>query len=96
MSHAWEILNKAVHCLAGTSSQRERLKEACVEMWVLRSEEVPERIRKDFVTIKNDVGRIRPEDEKGAIQATLDKMSDAEIDDTVDRIIHVYDALRDE
>lgn len=96
MSHAWEILNKAVHYLAGARSQRERLVEACVEMTVLRTEEVPEGIRKDFVAIRNAVRRIRPEGDEGMIQATVDKMSDAEVDDTVSRIIEVYDALRDE
>ncbi|MCZ6690758.1 MAG: hypothetical protein O7H41_14285 [Planctomycetota bacterium] len=94
MSHAWEKFYEGARILAGEGAQRKRLIDAfthCISG--LRKEEFPSALQNEFEDLMVDVTREEAVGEEGTIQATIMKLSDVEISETIDRVLSLFSDL---
>lgn len=94
MSHAWERLRLAMHTLAQTGMQRERLARVIVQhLTGLRQKDLPAEIRGDFAKLLDDRYVCRTPGDVAAVKSQLDALNDADIGGMIDTIIGMYDAV---
>ncbi|GEM_PF-4385238 len=95
--YAWEKLYTAIWILAGgTGNLRERIEDACVSALMrLKPDDFPKGLRREFSYILERLTREEPTSQgEGRIRATLNTMTEIELDRFVERIVSIYDKYR--
>ena len=94
MSYTWEKFHQAIHSLAGSGSQRERLVNAYVfNITHVKVEEVPKEIQEEFQKFTKDMTCIPAKGSEGSVQATVNKMTEIEVIQMIERIISMHDTI---
>lgn len=94
MSYAWEKFHLAMGCLTGPDSQRDRLVGAFVFHLIhLKAEELPSEIQDEFRKLGRDITRQAASGNEGNVQATVDVLSDEEVDRMVKSILSMHDTV---
>jgi len=95
--YAWEKLYTAIWILAGsTGDLRERIEDAYISALMrLKPDDFPKGLRREFSYILERLTRESPtEPDEGKIRATLNTMTEIELDRYVERIVSIYDRYR--
>lgn len=94
-TYAGAKLAGALSDLAGHGTQRERLGRAYAQhlSGLSVEQDVPWWFREEFANFEADLTRVGAKDDEGTIQATLDDIDDAEVEELVQRVINMYDRI---
>ncbi|MFC1751408.1 hypothetical protein ACFL2V_21750 [Pseudomonadota bacterium] len=93
--YGWEKLHMAVHSLAGSASQPERLSNAVVFslIHITPENDLPEEIRDEFKEFMSDITNVEAKADEGSVQATVNTLDELQISNHVDKIISFYDTV---
>ena len=92
MSYAWEKFHSAIHSLAGSGSQKDRLASAYIyNLARLEPKDLPEEIQDDFREFVTEITKIEGPD--GSVKATISKMDELEISRMIDKLISMHDTI---
>jgi len=93
MSYAWEKLHMAIHSLAGTGTQQDRLVGAGMNLCRLEGKDFPEDLRDDFLDIKHRMNCVSAQGDEGTLVATARALDELERSSLVKDIISLHDAI---
>lgn len=94
MSYTWEKFHGAIHSLAGSGTQRERLVAAYTYNLIrLSPEDLPNEIQEDFRKLQERITKFEAQDKEGSVQATVNKIDDSEVKKIIDKIISMHDTV---
>lgn len=94
MSYAWEKFYLCVKHLVGSGPVQQRLADAFIHnLSPLKTSQVPEDLRSDFVSIRNAVTRIAPTGEEGSINATAQQLTDEEASEICRKIVDLFNEI---
>ena len=95
MSFELEKFHKAITILCGDGEKRERLIDAYLFCIIhIKEENLPKNSQQDFKKLENDLNLVEPHEEgEGRVQATVNKMTAEELDDSIMKIINIYENL---
>ncbi len=93
MSYAWEKLHMAIHSLAGTGAQRDRLVGAGMNLIRLQAKDFPEELQDSFLDIKGRLNCVPAEGDEGTLAATARSLEELELGALVKDIIGLHDEI---
>lgn len=93
--YGWEKLHLAVHALAGDGTRKQRLVGAAVYnlIHITPARDIPSELHEDFAQLVKDLTSRQAKGDEGNIQATVDAMSDGDVDRAIEKIISFYDTI---
>ena len=59
----------------------------------LKPDDLPEEIRADFKQLMESLSRVKPEGDEGSVKATVNAMSEEEVQSMVDKIVSMHDTV---
>lgn len=94
-SYGWEKLHTAVLTLSGVGSQAKRLTDAFVfSLGQIKPEEhLPEHLRSEFITLIESLTEKVAVADEGNAEATIFAMDDVELNQSIEKIIGLYDSV---
>lgn len=84
--YAWEKFFQANDTLCGRSSQEKRLEYAIQYLLRLRSDDVPEEMRDEFIEFMDQFTKVEPVGSEGTIAATIPTMDEMQVRKCVEKI----------
>jgi hypothetical protein len=96
MSYALYKFHKAILSLDGTELQpRQWLASSYMHHIVnLRDHDLPEPVRRDFEELRGTLTRVAADGPAETLEQTVKSMDNAEVNSVIDRIIAIYDSIR--
>ena len=93
--YGWEKLHMAVHSLAGSASQSERLVNAVVFslIHITPENDLPDEMRDEFKEFMSDITSVEAIGDEGSVQATVEAMDEMQISNCAEKIIGFYDSV---
>jgi hypothetical protein len=94
-SRGWEKLHLAVHTLAGTGTQKERLVDAVAYnlIHIIPDKDLPEELHDEFTEFKHKITSVPAKGNEGSIQATVNTLAESDVGQFVKEIISFYDTV---
>ena len=94
-THGWQSLHAAVHTLVSASELKQRLESAILSnlIQIEPDNDLPEKIRDDFVGFMNEMQTHRTRDSEGAVWNAIESLDDIGRECAVMRIIDFYDVV---
>jgi hypothetical protein len=95
LSYGWEKLHTAVHSLAGSANQSERLVNAAAYslLNINPKNDLPEEMREDFETLIRELTAVEAKGDEGKLRATINSFSEVELNHSIEKIIGLYDSI---
>lgn len=94
LSYGWQKFHMAVLTLAGPGTQRERLINAyAYHLLQIDGDSLPYDIQARFEKLGDDITREQAQQGEGTVAASVNKMSDQELQAMVEEIIALYDIV---
>jgi hypothetical protein len=93
--YGWEKLHMAVHSLAGSASQHERLINAVVFnlIHITPENDLPESMRDEFKDFLTELTSVETVGEIGTVEATVKTLNEMQISNYIEKIIGLYDTV---
>ncbi|ELR66073.1 hypothetical protein C942_00515 [Photobacterium marinum] len=93
--YGWEKLHTAVHSLAASQTQKERLVNALVFnlTHITPENDLPEPMHEDFKNFISEMTSVEPKSDEGSYQATVNTLDQIGVDRAIAKIIGFYDTV---
>lgn len=95
LSYGREKLHSAVHSLAGSASQSDRLVNAAAFSLVNINpvNDLPEELREEFEILMDELTAVKATGDEGNLRATVYSFSEVELSKAIEKVISLYDSI---
>jgi hypothetical protein len=93
LNYAWQNFHKAFRCINSRGTSAQNLKFALGELHTLTPTDLPEDLQESFKEIWKQMTSVQSQGEEGKITATVNSLSDAEVQAAIDKILSMHERI---
>lgn len=94
LSYGWQKFHAAIHVLTGSQPIRTRVTNAIASsLYGLKDEDLPKEMVTGFRTFINAMTSVPAKGEEGTIAATVDSLSELDLEEVISKIISMHDTV---